>query len=67
MRLDEIIDALPDVGLRLCNLFQMESGGWRANVRDAGTLTGHQYGDGATALGAMVACLRAAGVDAEEG
>jgi len=62
MRLDELLDALPDVGLKLCNLFQTTER-WQANVCAADDLTGYEFGIGDTPLDALVACLRKAGVN----
>ncbi len=66
MRVDEIIRALPDVGLRLTNLFEMEGGVWRANMRDRDTMTGLEFGDGATPVEALCSCLLKAGVDVRD-
>lgn len=61
MRLDEILEALPDVGLRLRNLFQLADG-WQANVSSADENTAFQFGRGATPVEAMVNCLKLSGV-----
>lgn len=62
MRLDEILEALPEVGLRLWMLDQT-GGGWHAAVYDAAhPLTQHEA-EGTTPLEAMAGACRAAGVD----
>lgn len=66
MRVDEILDALPGVGLRLSNLFQLDNGLWRANTRDTLPPQRHEFGDGDTALEALVACLAKVGIDVSE-
>lgn len=60
---DELLESLPTVGLRLNNLFQLESGGWQANVCDtAGPKEYFQFGRADTAAGALIAAINAAGV-----
>lgn len=61
---DELLAALPDVGLRLNNLFQRDDGAWQANLRDDKDTT--EFGLGATPAEALTKALRAAGCAIEE-
>lgn len=70
MRLDEILEALPDVGLRLWMLDQTAGGvagggdGWHAAVYDPLHPAGsHCEANAVTPLAAMVEALRLAGVN----
>lgn len=62
MRLDELLDELPGVGLKLRNLFQTGEG-WQANIASADDQTGYEFGCGETPLDALVSCLTKAGVN----
>lgn len=63
MRLDEILEALPDVGLRLWMLDQVGAG-WHAAVYDPQHPNSSRCeADGETAIAAMVEACRKAGVD----
>lgn len=72
MRVDEILEALPEVGLRLTNLFQsryelagnVKIDGWQANVSADGTC--YQFGRGETPILALQAALKASGVDLQD-
>ena len=72
MRVDEILEALPEVGLRLMNLFQSnyelpdktKIDGWQANVSADGTC--YQFGRGETPILALQAALKASGVDLQD-
>lgn len=64
MRLDELIDALPDVGLRLNNLFQLDDGRWQANVRESDTCA--PFGRGATPVEALTAAIGVLGIKIED-
>lgn len=61
---DELLGALPEVGLRLHNLFQLGDG-WQANVRASDGDPCFEFGRGATPAQALVAALKAAGVKVE--
>lgn len=64
MRLDEILDALPDVGLELWMLTQTAPHAWSAQVHDPlHPITTREEGLGTTPLAAMIAACTAAGVD----
>jgi hypothetical protein len=62
---DELLAALPEVGLRLNNLFQRTDGTWQANVRDAVNDTGAEFGLGPTPAAALVQALKKAGIEVD--
>lgn len=64
--LDELVDALPGVGLRLHNLFQGRDGGWEAQVCDRDATVGYTFGRAATPVDALLAALKVAGIKFEE-
>lgn len=64
--LDDLVDALPDVNLRLNNLFEYEDGKWQANVSDRDTFVGYEFGRGGTPTEALLNAIRAAGVKIDE-
>lgn len=61
---DELLAALPEVGLRLNNMFQRTDGVWQANVRDAND-TGAEFGLGPTPAAALVQALKKAGIEVD--
>lgn len=63
---DELLTALPAVGLHLNNLFQCEDGSWQANMRDASGGDFYDFGKGATPAAALIACLQKAGVEVSD-
>ena len=68
MRLDEIIEALPSVGLKVWRMDQGEDNSWHVVLeeREAQPYIVMSSGDGPTALEAMVAACKKAGVDVSD-
>lgn len=74
MRVDEILEALSDVDLRLRNLFELDydtanepmAPGWQCNVASRDEHVGYEFGRGRTPLAALVAACKAAGVNVED-
>lgn len=71
MRLDEILEALPEVGLQVWMICDNGKEGWYVVLHGRGSVpkdndpnTG--YGNGETALEAMVAACVACGVDVRD-
>lgn len=61
---DEILAALPEVGLRLWMLDQIDDGRWHAAVYDPLTpLRSRKEAEGDSPAAALVAALKLAGVD----
>lgn len=73
MRLDEILEALPDVGFSVWRLDEAvlelcKERCWHCVLEDTESLPlMHYAGDGATALAAIAAALLKAGVDVTDG
>jgi hypothetical protein len=66
IRTDELLEALPEVGLKLWMLDQTGEG-WHAAVYDPlNPLTSRQEGEGATPAEALTNALKAAGVNVED-
>jgi hypothetical protein len=67
MRLDEILEALPDVGLSLWMLDQVGDK-WHAAVYDPKSpLASRQEAEAGTPMDAMIGALKLAGVDVSDG
>lgn len=60
---DELLAALPEVGLRLAYLGQHSCGTWGCQVAPEGKTHGTFWGQDDTAAGALIAAIREAGVD----
>lgn len=65
MKLDELLDALPQVGLRLWLMCDNTTEGWYCVLNEEASRSTQFYGNGATAVEAIVAALKLAGVDME--
>lgn len=55
MTVDELIAEVAAKGLRLNNLFQLHTGGWRANITDGERMW--EFGNGSTPVEALQAAL----------
>lgn len=65
MTLDELIGCLPDVGLRLWLMCDNSTDGWYCVVNEAVNPSNQFYGNGETAIEAICAALKLAGVELE--
>lgn len=63
---DEILAALPQVGLRLWILGDQGNEGWYAVVNEIGQPTKQYHGNGATAQDALARALEDAGVKVDD-
>lgn len=63
MRLDEILDGLPDMDLTVWAMYRCDSGRWHVVLEETAIHPlSHFVGDGETALTAMLEALRKAGI-----
>lgn len=62
---DEYIEALPQVSLRMTYLGQHVCGNWACFMTHITASGSHYYGDGATPTEAIETCLRYAGVNVD--
>jgi hypothetical protein len=65
VKLDELLDALPQVGLRLWLMCDNVTEGWYCVLNEEAHRSTQFYGNGATAVEAIVAALQLAGVELE--
>jgi hypothetical protein len=64
---DEILAALPEVGLRLWMLDEIDDGRWHAAVYNPlDPLKSRCEGEGDAPAAALIAALKVAGIDAED-
>lgn len=60
---DELLAALPDVGLQLWILSDNGEEGWYAIICEPGNAATGRHGNGATAAAALIEALKAHGVE----
>lgn len=63
---DEMLGAIAEVGLRLWILCDNGAEGWYCVTHDVGNVANQHAGNGATAVEAMVASLKNAGIEIDD-
>lgn len=65
MILDELLAALPEVGLQIWLMCDNDTEGWYCVLNEKAHRSNQFYGNGATAVEAITAALKLAGVEME--